>query len=64
MDLQVQSPLGMFEAIVQGESGIPLSIRTVHRLEEKELKIQLLEPLRLSSNLGEDQLQFISRPQD
>ncbi len=40
MDLKTEPPLGVLEAKVQGEFGVALTLRSVHRLQEKVLEIE------------------------
>src|SRR5215469_2398781 len=62
--LQAEPPLRMLQAIAQGEFGVFLAARAIHRLQEEVLKVQVLEALRLRAFLWKDELQFLARVQN
>ncbi len=63
MGLQAESPTRMIETVLQRQLGIALSLRTIHWLQEKLLKIELIKALWLGTGLGKDELQFAAMPE-
>lgn len=60
MGLETQSPLRVCETVAQSEPCVFLTPRTIHRLQKEIAKVEVLEPLRLSTILREDEFQFVS----
>jgi hypothetical protein len=54
----------VFETVAQGEPCVLLTPWTIHRLQKKIAKVKVLEPLRLSTVLREDEFQFVSSTDD
>ena len=63
MGLQAEPPPRVIKTVLQRQSGIDLSLGTVHRLQEKLLKIEVSKALRLGAGLGKDQFQFTTLPE-
>ena len=63
MRLQAKSPPRVSKTVLQRQLGIAFSLRTIHRLQEKLLEIEVSKELRLGTVLGKDELQFTALPE-
>ena len=62
MGLQTEPPPWVIKTVLQRQLGIALSLRTIHWLQEKLLKIELIKALWLGAGLGKDEFQFTTMP--
>ena len=62
MCLQTEPPPRVIKTVLQRQLGIALSLRTIHWLQEKLLKIELIKALWFSTGLGKDEFQFTAMP--
>ena len=60
MRLQAYSPLGIFQAILEGEPGILFAEGAIHGLEVKHVETESVEHFGHRAGLGEDQFEFVS----
>ena len=58
MGLQTESPPRVIKTVLQRQLGIALSLRTIHWLQEKLLKIELIKALWLGTGLGKNEFQL------
>ncbi len=63
MGLQAEPPAWVIKTVLERQLGIALSLRTIHGLQEKLLKIELSKELWLRTGLGKDQFQFAAMPE-
>ena len=63
MGLQTEPPPWVIKTVLQRQLGIALSLRTIHWLQEKLLKIELIKALRLGTGLGKNEFQFTAMPE-
>ena len=63
MSLQAQPPLRMGQAVLHGETGVLLALRSVHRLEQQAREAEFLEQFRGRTLLREDKLEFVAAGQ-
>ena len=63
MGLQAESPAWVIQAVLERQAGIALPLRTIHWLQEKFLKIELSEQLRLRTGLGKNKFEFPALPE-
>ena len=64
MSLDAEMPEGILKAVFQGEGGVLIEPRAIHRLQEEVGVIQSLEGFRAQALLGVDQLELVAAVDD
>jgi hypothetical protein len=57
--LKAETPAGVLEAVLNCESGVGISLGTVHRLQEEVIEMELVDFSRAQGRLGKNELELV-----